>query len=100
MPGTYLTAGFAITSPLEIFGSPGTVVIRPASKSCFNIDIRPPAGSSVIVGVTIRGIGFWGGGFDFVVGVELRNNDWWIPFLSRAMPKFNALVTACPARKI
>ncbi len=99
LPGTYLTAGFAITSPLEIFGSPGTVVIRPASESCFNIDIRPPAGSSVIVGVTIRGIGFWGGGFDFVVGVdqEQRLVD---PFLSRAMPKFNALVTACRAKNL
>ena len=53
----------------------------------------------MIVGVTIRGIGFWGGGFDFVVGVdqEQRLVD---PFLSRAMPRFNALVTACRAKNL
>lgn len=99
LPGAYLTSGFAIAAPLEIFGSPGTVVIRPAGESCFNIDIRPPPGSSVIVGVTIRGIGFWGGGFDFAAGVDQgpRLVD---PFLSRAMPDFNALITAYRAKNL
>jgi uncharacterized secreted repeat protein (TIGR03808 family) len=99
LPGVYLTSGFAIASPLEIFGSPGTVAIRPAGPSCFNIDIRPPSESSVILGVTIRGIGFWGGGSDFAAGVDEKRRlvD---PFLNRAMPKFNALITACRVRNL
>ncbi len=99
LPGAYRTSGFSITAPLEIFAAPGTVVIEPAGGECFNIDIRPASGSSLLEGVTIRGIGFQGKGAIFPTGVNPaeRPVD---PFLDAAMPRFNALITAFRVRNL
>lgn len=92
LPGSYQTSGLAITAPLKVHATPGSVLITPYGTTCFNLDIRSSSSTTYLKGVEISGVNFWGNNLGFATGVNQaqRQLD---PFLI-ALGTFNALVTA------
>lgn len=92
-PGTYSTGDLIISGPVEIYATPGSVVLQPSSATNgFTLNVRSNTAGATIADVTIRGITFYGALKPFATAVNPA--DRWILDHYTIPGNFNAIISA------
>lgn len=98
-PGTYSVGNIIISAPVLIYATPGTVTfVSSSSTSGLNWDIRSNTSGAEVTDVTLRGLGFWGGGLGYAQSVNGSQRLIFGQFAQ--MGNFNALITAYKATRL